>query len=74
LAATQTPVKSRPLKVVDSADQGSYDWELSRCGFFMPSVVAFQESANEGWETRFMVLTIEPGFMTYLERDFHREI
>jgi hypothetical protein len=40
----------------------------------MPRDIVLDESANEGWEARFMVLAIEPGFMPSLERGFHWEI
>jgi hypothetical protein len=40
----------------------------------MPSTIVLKEMASEGREARFMVVTVEPGFMPSLERDFHWEI
>jgi hypothetical protein len=55
------------FKVIDSVAQGGYDWELDRCGFFRPGTTELGESANEGWEARFMVFTIKLGLVTSLE-------
>jgi hypothetical protein len=55
------------FKVVDSVAQGSYHWELGRCEFFRPGTTELRESANEGWETRFMIFTIKPGLVSSLE-------
>jgi hypothetical protein len=63
-----------PLKAIDSVGQCDYDWELDRCRFFKPSTVVLGESANEALEARFMIFTVEPGFMPSLERSFHWEI
>jgi hypothetical protein len=51
------------FKVVDLVGHDGYDWELSRCGFFRPGTIELREPANEGWEARFMVLTIKPGLV-----------
>jgi hypothetical protein len=55
------------FKVIDSVGQGGYDWELGRCGFFIPGTTELGESANEGREARFMVFTIKPGLVPSLE-------
>jgi hypothetical protein len=61
------------FKVIDSVAQGGYDWELDRCGFFRPGTTELGESANEGWEARFMVFTIK-GLVSSLERSLHWQI
>jgi hypothetical protein len=55
------------FKVIDLVAQGGYDWELDSCGFFRPSTTEIRESSNEGREARFMVFTIKPGLVPYLE-------
>jgi hypothetical protein len=55
------------FKVVDLVAQGGYNWELGRCGFFGPGTTELRESANEGWEARFMVFAIKPGLVPSLE-------
>jgi hypothetical protein len=62
------------FKVVDSVAQGSYDWELGRCGFFGPGTTKLRESANEGQEARFMVFTIKLGLVPSLEQSLHWQI
>jgi hypothetical protein len=62
------------FKVVDSVAQGGYDWELGSCGFFGPCTTKLRESANEGWEARFMVFVIKPGLVPSLERSLHLQI
>jgi hypothetical protein len=62
------------FKVVDSVAQGSYDWELDKCGFFRPGTTELRESANEGREARFMVFTIKPELVPSLERCLHWHI
>jgi hypothetical protein len=59
------------FKVVDSVAQDGNDWELSRCGFFGPGTTELRESANEGWEARFMVFAIKLGLVPSLERSLH---
>jgi hypothetical protein len=55
------------FKVVDSAAQGDYDWELDSCGFFGPGTTELRELANEGQEARFMVFAIKPRLVPSLE-------
>jgi hypothetical protein len=55
------------FKVVDLVAYGDYDWELDRCGFFESGTFKLRESANEGREARFMVVTKKPGLVPSLE-------
>jgi hypothetical protein len=43
-------------------------------GFLHPVSIVFRESADKEWEAGFMVFTVKPWFMSFLERSFHREI
>jgi hypothetical protein len=49
-----------PFQVANLVGQGSYVGEFGGCGFLQPTSIVLGESANEGWEAKFMVFTIKP--------------
>jgi hypothetical protein len=59
---------------VDLVDQGNHLRSFERSRFFTPSSLELEKSAYEGREVGFVLLTVEPCFMTSPERILQGEI
>jgi hypothetical protein len=62
------------FQVVDFGGQSCYLWEFEWGGLFTPSSLELEESAYEGREARFVVLTIKPGPTPSLKRSLQRKV